>query len=208
MTQDNRDINENKQKRPGGSPARYIVAVLVLLVAIWFAFVQPALADDENTVNPQQLPDSSFIYDTSIIDLGNADSYYNNQTVQVVGEVVGDRVTSEPWSRYCWITLNATEAPSNASVSVYMSQANADKIDTYGKYGKTGTYLQVRGTFHLSCPQHEGITDLHADNVSIAEKGKDVPAELDLKTFIPGAVVVAIGLILMFVYHRLRERMR
>lgn len=206
MAQNSSD--NNGQKRPGGSPIRYIVAVMVLLAAIWFAFVKPALADDENVVNPQQLPDSSFIYDTNIVDLGSADSYYNNQTVQVVGEVVGDRVTSEPWSDHCWITLSATEPGSNASVSVFMRQRDADKIDTYGKYDKTGTSLQVRGTFYLSCSQHEGITDLHADNVSIVEKGKDLSSAIDFTTFIPGAIAVGVGLILMFVYHQLRERMR
>ena len=36
-------------------------------------------AEGGNAVNPQQLPDSSFIYDTSIADLSEADAYYDNQ---------------------------------------------------------------------------------------------------------------------------------
>ena len=39
----------------------------------------------DNEVDVSQLPDSSFIYDTSIIDLSTADSYYDEQTVQVSG---------------------------------------------------------------------------------------------------------------------------
>ncbi|MEI3231635.1 MAG: hypothetical protein V8S24_10675 [Gordonibacter pamelaeae] len=65
--------------------------------------------DDENLVNPQQRPDSSFIYDTSIAALGNADAYYDNQTVQVVGEVIGDSIREGLDNRHRWITLAANE---------------------------------------------------------------------------------------------------
>ena len=37
--------------------------------------------ENENLINIQQLPDSSFIYDTSLEDLAGADSYYDGQTV-------------------------------------------------------------------------------------------------------------------------------
>ena len=51
-----------------------------------------ARGEGDNAVNTQQLPDSSFIYDTSIVDLSGADAYYDNQTVQVTGEVIGDSI--------------------------------------------------------------------------------------------------------------------
>ena len=51
--------------------------------------------DPKNRVNPQQMPDSSFLYDTSIAELANADPYMNNQTVQVVGEAIGDILAAE-----------------------------------------------------------------------------------------------------------------
>ena len=73
---------------------RRALAVLVLAGALTMTLV-PGLAfadDDENLVNPQQRPDSSFIYDTSIVDLSGADAYYDNQTVQVTGEVIGDSI--------------------------------------------------------------------------------------------------------------------
>ena len=65
------------------------VAVLAVLLAAVFALPAAAHADEpaegDNAVNTQQLPDSSFIYDTSIVDLSGADAYYDNQTVQVTG---------------------------------------------------------------------------------------------------------------------------
>ena len=39
----------------------------------------------------EEKPDSSFIYDTSISALQGADSYLNDQTVQVTGEVIEAR---------------------------------------------------------------------------------------------------------------------
>lgn len=174
-----------------------------------FACPQAAFADepaeDGNAVNVTQLPDSSFIYDTSITDLSTADTYYDKQTVQVTGEVVGDRITAGD-GRHCWLQL---ASPSDSStVSVYLTNESADKVDTYGAYGRKGTTLQVRGTFNLACPDHDGASDLHAQVVTVTEKGKATPDEFDINAFTPGMVTVMIGLAMMVVFYLLRERQR
>ena len=111
--------------------------------------------DDSNLINPQQRPDSSFIYDSSIIDLSNADSYYDKQTVQITGEAVGDIIDAR--DGMVWVTLVEASNSSNASVSVLMTRESASHIDTLGRYGTTGTMLQVRGVFHLACPEDQGL---------------------------------------------------
>lgn len=174
-----------------------------------FACPQAAFADEpaegDNAVNVTQLPDSSFIYDTSITDLSTADTYYDKQTVQVTGEVVGDRITAGD-GRHCWLQL---ASPSDSStVSVYLTNESADKVDTYGAYGRKGTTLQVRGTFNLACPDHDGASDLHAQVVTVTEKGKATSDEFDINAFIPGMVTVMIGLAMMVVFYLLRERQR
>lgn len=174
-----------------------------------FACPQAAFADEpaegDNAVNVTQLPDSSFIYDTSITDLSTADTYYDKQTVQVTGEVVGDRITAGD-GRHCWLQL---ALPSDSStVSVYLTNESADKVDTYGAYGRKGTTLQVRGTFNLACPDHDGASDLHAQVVTVTEKGKAAPDEFDINAFTPGMVTVMIGLAMMVVFYLLRERQR
>ena len=166
-----------------------------------FACPQAAFADEpaegDNAVNVTQLPDSSFIYDTSITDLSTADTYYDKQTVQVTGEVVGDRITAGD-GRHCWLQL---ASPSDSStVSVYLTNESADKVDTYGAYGRKGTTLQVRGTFNLACPDHDGASDLHAQVVTVTEKGKATPDEFDINAFTPGMVTVMIGLAMMVVF--------
>ena len=173
-----------------------------------FACPQAAFADEpaegDNAVNVTQLPDSSFIYDTSITDLSTADTYYDKQTVQVTG-VVGDRITAGD-GRHCWLQL---ASPSDSStVSVYLTNESADKVDTYGAYGRKGTTLQVRGTFNLACPDHDGASDLHAQVVTVTEKGKATPDEFDINAFTPGMVTVMIGLAMMVVFYLLRERQR
>lgn len=187
---------------------RGALAALVLAAALTATLVpSPAFADDdENLVNPQQRPDSSFIYDTSIVDLSGADAYYDNQTVQVTGEVIGDSIRAGVSGRHRWITLSSQG--DSATISVYMSNESASKIDTFGEYGTTGTILQVRGTFHLVCADHEGQSDLHAEAVTVIAPGERHPDEFDFNAFVPGIVVVVVGLVMLGVFYWLRERQR
>ncbi len=161
----------------------------------------------ENSLNPQQTPDSSFIYDTSIEEVAAADPYMDGQTVQVRGEAVGDRINAEFDPGHCWITLQALTASDN-TVSVFMSKSLSDSIDTYGAYGRVGTTLQVRGTFNLACIDHDGLSDLHADQVSVVKKGSIIEQEPDPAALSLGIVLVAAGLILAFAFWRMQESRR
>ena len=162
---------------------------------------------EDNLVNPQQKPDSSFIYDTSISALQGADSYLNDQTVQVTGEVIGDRIRAEFDPGYSWIVLQGSDRV-HSEIPVFMDTESTEIIDTYGAYGRKGTTLQVRGTFHLICPEHEGLTDLHADTVTFVEKGSVTEQPFDIGAFLPGLMLVAIGFIMLIVFHQMREGQR
>lgn len=181
-----------------------------------------ALAEDEgegpgdsssNYVDERQIPDGSFLYETSIEALANADLFYDNSTVVVTGEVVGDRINGRVGSDSCWITLYSlrkgsadTYAP--ASIQVCVSNSLADTIDTYGKYNVRGTYVQVNGVFHLACPEHEGLSDVHADSLSVVQKGMEMNDQFDFLAFLPGIIAVGAGLLVMFVHKRMKERAR
>ncbi|WP_245864872.1 hydrolase [Eggerthella timonensis] len=183
-----------------------LAAALCLVLALSVAAYADEPAEGDNAVNTQQLPDSSFIYDTSIIDLSGADAYYDNQTVQVTGEVIGDSIRAGVSGRHQWITLSSQG--DSATISVYMSNESAAKIDTFGKYGTTGTTLQVRGTFHLVCADHEGLSDLHAEAVTVVAPGEQHPDTFDFRAFVPGIIAVVAGLVLLGVFYWLRERQR
>lgn len=182
-------------------------ATLSLLILVTHPLTT-AYAEDDNLINPQQLPDSSFMYDTSIGDLSAADAYFDGQTVQVTGEAIGDNLIADAEGKYRWITLIAQDTGTNATITVYMSADEASLVDTFGKYGATGTMLKVRGTYHLTCSDHEGLSDIHAEAVTVVQKGKVSPDEFDIMEFVPGAVVVVVGLGLLLAYYHIRERRR
>lgn len=161
----------------------------------------------DNLINAQQKPDSSFIYDTSISALQEADAYLNDQIVQVTGEVVGDRLNAEFDPGYCWIVLQANE-DNYAEIPVFMTLEFSELIDIYGSYGRKGTTLQIRGIFHLACPEHEGLTDLHADTVNVVEKGSITEQRFSLRSFAPGVALVVVGLVMMLVFRHMREGQR
>ena len=167
--------------------------------------LDPDLTED-NLVNPQQLPDSSFIYDTSIIDLSTADAYIDGQTVQVVGEAIGDNLRATFGGRQRWITLSSSD--DSSTIAVIMSAESASRIDTFGAYNVRGTIVQVRGIFNLVCAEHEGVSDLHAEVVNIVEKGVRTEDPFELESFLPGAATVAVGLLMMGLFYFLRERRR
>ncbi|MDO5118019.1 MAG: hypothetical protein Q4D34_05990 [Eggerthellaceae bacterium] len=166
------------------------------------------LESEANRVNTQQLPDSSFIYDISIVDLAAADSYYDDQIVQVLGEVVGDRIFETADLTHCWITLDAPTTELDEVIAVYMTAESAQMIDTYGKYKTRGTMLQVRGVYHLACSEHQGISDIHADYVSVVQPGVTMDDTLEFASFLPGIIVLACAGALVLVYRRLREKER
>ncbi len=176
------------------------------------AFAQTAqgsqnTAKTDNSLDEQLLPDSSFIYDASIADLSGADSYYDNQTVLVTGEAVGDNIRADILGDYRWITLQSTDS-TYAEISVFMTAQQASRITSLGNYSTRGDIVSVQGTFHLVCNEHEGLTDLHADSVSIIDAGYPIEHKFNVRDFVPGIVLVAIGALLLFIFARLRERLR
>ncbi len=184
--------------------------VMCLVVCLMVMNTPNAYAADNqpNEIDQQQTTDSSFLYDTTISDLVNSDTSRQGSTVQVTGEVVGDSVSADQDSGKHWITLDAPQGENSGSISVLIDDADLSLIDTYGEYGSRGTMLRVRGTFYMTCPTHEGIIDIHADNVERVEDGYSTPDTLNMDNFIPGALTCAAAVLLMVLYHFLRERQR
>ncbi|MCL1797247.1 MAG: hydrolase [Eggerthellaceae bacterium] len=145
--------------------------------------------------------------DTNIADLGAAEDADGN-IVQIVGEAVGDKIVTGFDKEHCWILISSTDKKSNAAISVYMTMEDAEKIENLGRYGIKGTSLRVKGVFHLICPEHNGIRDLHAESISVFDQGRQTKESFSKNIFIPGGVAVAIGFVLLLFYYRIRERRR
>lgn len=163
-----------------------------------------------NLINEGQVSDTSFLYDAAIADLAGADAYYDGQTVQVTGEAVGEAISPlvDAGKDSGMVRVTLYEASSGTSITVIMTRENAEKIGVYGAYGKTGATLRVQGTFHLTCQEHEGESDIHADAVTVLKQGSVHPDEFEPEKFIPGVVALVVGLICMLVGWRIKERSR
>ncbi len=184
--------------------ASLLLAGLLVVANMGVAF---AADEDENLVDPAQRADNSFIYDTTIESLFEQAALYDNRTVQVEGEVIGDRISAGHRGGY-WITLTVLDVEDKSSISVLMSEEQANQIDSYGKYGVTGTILQVRGTYHQACNEHEGLPDIHATISSVMSKGEEHPDVFHAEDFVPGLLAVLIGGALMGAFYVVRERTR
>lgn len=182
--------------------------VLVVSLSITLSVVSPAYAvsGSENLVDPTQAADNSFIYDTTVASLYSQASLYNDKTVQVVGEVIGDRIKAS--NNQCWITLTETVATDVESISVIMSFEQSEQIDHYGRYGVRGSTMQVRGTYHQACDEHDGLPDIHVTNSSVLSRGQDIPDEVNYGEVFIGIGLVVIGIVLMCGFYIARERTR
>lgn len=165
-----------------------------------------AVDSTENIVNVNQMPDSSFLYNTDISELSDAESFQDTQTVQVTGEVVGDRIDDETADNMYWITLQSNEENDYSTISVLMKEEQAALIDHYGNYHTEGTELQVRGTFYLVCPEHQGLSDLHAQEVIVVHVGEEQTHSTHPAVLWAAVLALGLGLLSLFTYRYLRER--
>ena len=161
----------------------------------------PAEETYENRVNPSQDADSSFLYDTSIADLtGTSAAILDEQTVQVQGEVVGDARTVDFDDEHFWITLQAEEKNKFSTITVFCTKNTTDLIDTFGSYGRRGTTLQIRGTFNLTCEEHDGLCDIHAESSTVRALGNTVNPPLEFESLAFGFTMLIFGGIMIAAY--------
>ncbi|MGN0301731.1 MAG: hypothetical protein ACI4BI_02510 [Anaerotardibacter sp.] len=159
-----------------------------------------------NSVNVNQLPDTSFLYDASISELLSEGTLHDNQTVQITGEVVGDRISSEDEYDNYWICLQEQDSDNPSCVSVLMNAAQTELIDSYGNYSQVGTTLQVRGTFNMACKYHQGQTDIHAQEVTALKKGTEIDNQVNPVILTAGIISLIAGALLLGFYNYRKER--
>jgi hypothetical protein len=164
-------------------------------------YISPiAWADDGET------EDDTPIHETTIYNLHRGIVFDDNRRVSFTGEVAGDNITANTSGSYRWIMLLGTEENTRANITLYISEADAAQIDTYGAYNITGTILQVVGTYHLACSEHDGQSDVHAETVEVVQKGKHSQDEFNLLLFIVGSSAVIGGLLIMAAFYYIRRK--
>ena len=103
-------------------------------------------------------------------------------------------------------TLQSTKADDYSLVSVLMTNEQAKLIENYGNYNTDGTILQVRGTFYLSCSEHQGLSDIHAKEVTVVKQGSPRKHPVNDAVLWTSCLAVGLGVLSLFTYSFLRER--
>jgi hypothetical protein len=140
--------------------------------------------------------------DTTIVGLTNAGRQLDGQNVTFQGEVVGDILNAE--KGYRWLMLQ----DGGATISVLVAEHEIAKVTHLGRYGQIGTRLEITGTFRVDCPDHDGLTDVHANRVVVIDEGFETESGFVVRELEIGGLLVLVGLCLLVLHWRLRERTR
>ena len=68
--------------------------------------------------------------------------------------------------------------------------------------------LQVRGSYHLACADHDGLSDIHAEEVQVLSEGKEIDTPINPVVITAAVISVFLGGALLVLYSIRRERMR
>jgi len=110
---------------------------------------------------------------------------HDGQRVILEGEVIGSLL---PRGTYVW----ANVGDGVTAVGVWMPRAWAGQIRYRGAYATQGDRVRVEGVFHAACPQHGGDADLHADAVTLVERGHHrLPVVPAWRWWVGGATLLA-----------------
>lgn len=153
--------------------------ILVPVLAIFMTFI--ASAEEKVSLN----------------DLIERYKQYNNKTVVVTGEVIGEQMKR---GEYSWININ----DGTNAMGIWVKNDLAENIKIFGNYKNKGDIIQVKGVFHINCVEHGGDIDIHADDLSIMERGHNISHPIQSTKKIVASVLTIISIILIFLYYRLK----
>jgi len=156
------------------------VGPLWLAVFIVMFFVSPVLAAVSSTElieNPQA---------------------YDGTSIQFQGEAIGDVMER---GAFGWVNLH----DGSDAIGIWAPAAELRKIQRAGDYNHIGDTVLVEGVFRLACPEHSGEFDIHAESLTIVERGHRVVRPIDTGKVVAAIVLVPIAAALFFA-ERYRRR--
>ncbi len=152
----------------------------------------------ENSLNEEE----RVVIDTRVAVLISVNRALDGSEVRFSGEVVGDVVNADPG--YKWVNIMGT---TNNVIGVRMSDEQAALIQNKGSYQASGTVLQVTGTYHIACPEHQGELDVHASNVEVKDNGGPIVHFVSLQRILIAATLCVLAALLIMIFAILRRRM-
>lgn len=152
----------------------------------------------ENSLNEEE----SVVIDTRVAVLISVNRALDGSDVRFTGEVVGDVVNSDPG--YKWVNIMGT---ANNVIGVRMTDEQASLIQNRGSYQATGTVLQITGTYHIACPEHQGELDVHASSVVVKDNGGPTVHLISVQRLLVAVTLCVLAALLITIFVLLRRRM-
>lgn len=97
---------------------------------------------------------------------------YDGEMVTFKGEVIGEVMIR---GDFAWINVG----DETGAIGVFCPQEHLSEIKHQGNYKTKGDIISVGGIFHQSCPEHGGDTDIHAEKITLIQKGGEVSHSLE-----------------------------
>jgi len=118
---------------------------------------------------------------------------YDGKEVIYKGEVIGDIMIRRDCA---WINVR----DETGAIGIFCPKELVNEIKHAGSYRFTGDIVSVRGTFHHSCPEHGGDTDIHAGRINIIQKGKTISHPLEPKKVKASIILPVIAFVLAIIH--------
>jgi len=151
----------------------------------------------------------------SSTDLINNAKQYDGQTIAYEGEVIGDVMARKNFISditffiqtrfqhrligdrmvppvFAWVNVN----DGNNAIGIWVGDNLAKKITYTGSYKFVGDTIFVEGEFNRACLQHGGDLDIHANSLTIVEKGYAVKEKINIQKIIASLAFLVIVLFL------------
>jgi len=122
---------------------------------------------------------------------------FDGKTVTFQGEVIGVMMRDGN----AWVNVY----DNGYAIGIWCSAENAKQISFTGDYTHVGDTVLVSGTFHMACSEHGGDLDIHADNLIVTARGRELDRTPSWPLVGLAAVLMAVAIFLMIWLRRRRK---
>ena len=131
----------------------------------------------------------------------NHEKDYNNKTVTVEGEAIGEVLER---GDYAWVNIN----DGTNAIGIWMTESDAKKIEYFGDYKHVGDTLRRTGIFSDDSKAHGGDVDIHAASMDIIKKGSRVDDTVSNSKAITAAILFCSASIVAYAYFRIVKKVK
>lgn len=137
---------------------------------------------------------------TDLSKLIEAPQRYDQQTVTIQGEVIGDVLHRR---KHVWLNVNSN----GTAMGIWTPEQLARQIKNIGDYDHRGDTVRLSGLFNRACPIHGGDMDIHADSIGIIAYGERIIRPIPGWELLVTVLLSLIGAVL-FVFDLRRRRQK